>query len=58
MQQSDIEIYEAFMRGESAGAIAKKYKIDKSTVKRIVNRVVEKRVMGIENVLKLQNEKA
>lgn len=39
MQQQDISIYEAFMKGASVGALAKNYKLDKSQIKRIINRV-------------------
>ena len=46
------------MRGESIGAIAKKNKMDKGQVRRIVNRVVEERGVGAEIVHKLQSEKA
>jgi Mor family transcriptional regulator len=58
VQPSAIEIYEAFMRGESIGAIAKKNKMDKGQVRRIVNRVVEERSIGTEVVYELQGEKA
>jgi hypothetical protein len=46
------------MRGESIGAIAKKNKMDKGQVRRIVNRVVEERSIGTEVVYELQGEKA
>lgn len=39
MQPRDISIYEEFMKGMSVGAIAKNYKMDKSQIKRIINRV-------------------
>ena len=46
------------MRGESIGAIAKKNKMDKGQVRRIVNRVVEERGVGAEVVHELQNKEA
>lgn len=52
------DMYEAWMRGESIGLIAKKYKMDKSQIRRIVNRVVEERVIGAEVLHKLPNEEA
>jgi len=58
VQPLATEIYDAFMRGESIGAIAKKNKMDKGQVRRIVNRVVEERGVGAEVMHKLQNEKA
>ena len=58
MQPPGIEIYEAFMRGESIGAIAKKNKMDKGQVRRIVNRVVEERSIGAEVVHELQGKEA
>lgn len=39
MQALDTRIYEAFMKGMSVGALAKNYKLDKSQIKRIINRV-------------------
>ena len=58
MQALAIEIYDAFMRGESIGAIAKKNKMDKGQVRRIVNRVVEERVIGAKVVHQLQGKEA
>jgi len=58
VQPLAIEIYDAFMRGESIGAIAKKNKMDKGQVRRIVNRVVEERSIGTEVVYELQSEEA
>ena len=43
MHLSGNEIYHAWMKGESIGAIAKRSKMDKGQVRRIVNRVVEHR---------------
>lgn len=58
MQALDTEVYQAFMRGESIGAIAKKNKMDKGQVRRIVNRVVEERSIGTEVVHQLQGKEA
>lgn len=58
MHQSDIDMYDAWMRGESIGAIAKKHKLDKNQVRRIVNRVVEERGIGTKAVFQLQGKEA
>lgn len=58
MQALDTEIYQAFMRGESIGAIAKKNKMEKGQVRRIVNRVVEERSIGAEVLHKLPDPEA
>ena len=44
------------MRGDSIGSIAKRYKLDKTQVRRVFNRVMEQR--SAENVLELQGNKA
>jgi hypothetical protein len=46
------------MRGESIGAIAKKNKMDKGQVRRIVNRVFQERVVGAKVVHELQGKEA
>ena len=51
MQPLDTKIYEAFMRGMSVGALAKNYKLDKSQIKRIINRVANKDSPGQADVL-------
>lgn len=56
MNPSDIEMYEAWMHGDSIGSIAKRYKLDKTQVRRVVNRVMEQR--SAETVLELQGNKA
>ena len=43
MHPSGTEIYHNWMKGESIGAIAKRYKMDKGQVRRIISRVVEHR---------------
>ena len=39
MLPQDISIYEAFMRGDSVGSLAKRFKLDKSQIKKVINRV-------------------
>ena len=51
MQALDIKIYEAFMKGMSVGALAKNYKLDKSQIKRIINRVANEARSGQADVL-------
>ena len=59
MSQQDISIYEAFMKGASVGALAKNYKLDKSQVKRIINRVSNQTRPGQADVLhELHDDKA
>ena len=59
MQQQDISIYEAFMKGISVGALAKNYKLDKSQIKRIINRVSNEARPGQANILhELHDDKA
>lgn len=43
MNPSDIEMYRAWMRGDSIGSIAKRYKLHKTQVRKVVNRVMEQR---------------
>lgn len=57
MQPQDISIYEAFISGLSIGAIAKNFKLDKSQVRKVINRVAsEKR--NAEVLLELPTNKA
>jgi Mor family transcriptional regulator len=59
VQLQDIDIYKAFMSGISVGAIAKKYKLDKSQVKRIINRVNAERInTGTEVLQQLHDDEA
>ena len=59
MSQQDISIYEAFMKGMSVGALAKNYKLDKSQIKRIINRVSNQARPGQADVLhELHDDKA
>ena len=46
MQLPDTEIFTAWMKGESVGSIAKRHKVDKSQIKKIVNRCMEQRTSG------------
>ena len=39
MHQQDISIYDAFMKGHSVGSLAKRFKLDKSQIKKVINRV-------------------
>lgn len=56
MSPQDIEMYRAWMMGESIGSIAKRYKLHKDQVRKVVNRVREQR--GTETVLELQGAQA
>jgi len=51
MLQQDISIYEAFMRGDSVGSLAKRFKLDKSQIKKVINRVGTERVIAKPKVL-------
>jgi Mor family transcriptional regulator len=58
MQPSDIEIYNEWMGGQSTGSIAKRYKLDKAKVRRIVNRAIVELSSQPKAVLELQDEEA
>ena len=51
MRQPDTSIYEAFMRGDSVGSLAKRFKLDKSQIKKVINRVGTERVITKPEVL-------
>jgi len=51
MQAQDISIYQAFMRGDSVGSLAKRFKLDKSQIKKVINRVGTERVITKPEVL-------
>jgi Mor family transcriptional regulator len=51
MLPQDISIYEAFMRGDSVGSLAKRFKLDKSQIKKVINRVGTERVIAKSEVL-------
>ena len=51
MLQQDTSIYEAFMRGDSVGSLAKRFKLDKSQIKKVINRVGTERVIAKPKVL-------
>ena len=51
MQPQDISIYQAFMRGDSIASLAKRYKLDKSQIKKVINRVGTERVITKPEVL-------
>jgi Mor family transcriptional regulator len=55
MTPQDISIYKAFMAGHSVGSIAKRFKLDKSQIRKVINRVSkEGRVCDTEVLLELQ----
>jgi len=59
MTPQDIDIYKAFMRGDSVGSIAKRWKLDKSQIRKVVNRVSkEARGSVTEVLLELQSVQA
>jgi Mor family transcriptional regulator len=51
VRPQDIDIHEAFMRGDSIGSLAKRYKLDKSQIKKVINRVGTERVITKPEVL-------
>jgi Mor family transcriptional regulator len=51
MRQPDTSIYEAFMRGDSVGSLAKRFKLDKSQIRKVINRVGTERVITKPEVL-------
>lgn len=58
MKEQDIAIYSAWQRGRSIGDLAKAYKLDKSQIKKVINRVAkEPRVSSPEVVYELPAEK-
>jgi Mor family transcriptional regulator len=59
MKEQDIAIYSAWQRGRSIGDLAKAYKLDKSQIKKVINRVSkEPRVVSAEVVYQLPAEEA
>lgn len=56
MNPSDIEMYQAWMNGDSIGSIAKRYKLQKTQVRKVVNRVIEQR--SPEAMLQLSGDEA
>jgi Mor family transcriptional regulator len=56
MQPSDIDVYKAWMSGESIGSIAKRQKTDKQHIRRIINRAMDR--SRPEVLLELQTEEA
>jgi Mor family transcriptional regulator len=56
MNPSDIEMYQAWMNGDSIGSIAKRYKLQKTQVRKVVNRVIEQR--SPETMLQLSGDEA
>ena len=59
MKEKDAAIYSAWQHGRSIGDLAKAYKLDKSQVKKVINRVSkESRVGNPEVVYELPTEEA
>jgi Mor family transcriptional regulator len=51
MTQQDLEIFLAWFAGESTGSLAKKYKLDKSQIKKVINRVGKERAVPNTQIL-------
>jgi len=51
MKQPDINIYTAFMSGDSVGSLAKRFKLDKSQIRKVINRVSNERCSTKSEVL-------
>jgi Mor family transcriptional regulator len=51
MLPQDISIYEAWMKGNSIGSLAKRYKLDKSQIKKVISRVGNERTITKPEVL-------
>lgn len=51
MKQPDTNIYAAFMSGDSLGSLAKQFKLDKSQIKKVINRVSNERLTAKSEVL-------
>jgi|APGre2960657404_1045060.scaffolds.fasta_scaffold23418_6 Mor family transcriptional regulator len=59
MKEQDAAIYSAWQHGRSIGDLAKAYKLDKSQVKKVINRVgKESRCGSAEVVYELPAEEA
>jgi DNA-binding MarR family transcriptional regulator len=51
MKNLDNELLEIWQKGDSIGSIAKRFKLDKSQVKRMINRAIESRKFNSSEVL-------
>jgi Mor family transcriptional regulator len=51
MTQQDLEIFLSWFAGESIGSLAKKYKLDKSQIKKVINRVSKERAITDTEIL-------
>ena len=51
MKQPDINIYTAFMSGDSVGSLAKRFKLDKSQIRKVIHRVSNERCSTESKVL-------
>ena len=59
MKEQDMAIYSGWRKGRSIGDLAKTYKLDKSQVKKVINRVIkESRGGSAEMVYELPAEEA
>lgn len=59
MKEQDMAIYSGWRKGRSIGDLAKAYKLDKSQVKKVINRVIkESRGGSAEMVYELPAEEA
>ena len=58
MKNQDSELLAAWQKGESIGSIAKRHKMEKSQVKRMINCAIQSRRVGNTEVLQqLQTDK-
>jgi len=51
MRPQDTSIYEAFMNGHSIGSLAKRHKLDKSQIRKVISRVSSERSSTESEVL-------
>ena len=51
MNNLSNELFELWKSGESIGSIAKRHKLDKSQVKRMINRAAQSRRVGSSEIL-------
>ena len=51
MNNLNNELFELWKNGESIGSIAKRFKMDKSQVKRMINRATQSRRVGSSEIL-------
>lgn len=51
MHELDMQIYREFMGGKSLNSLAKEYRLEKSQIRKAINRVNSKRVITNPEVL-------